>query len=318
MIKKQLKFLILLSLISFQGVLSSENNIYNKIDLFGEVLEKINKEYVDEINQSESMDSAINGLLQSLDPYSAYMSPEIFNEMQTETSGEFGGLGIEVSMESGVVKVISPIDDTPASRAGIKAGDYIKYPSNPGQKRRVVSVDNNSQITVDRAFTDFTVNGNLYTITDGNNRNPDTSTPFVTKTELKNCDGLALGSPTRFGTIAAPMKVFFEQTSDIWLSGNLIDKPAIVFTSTSSLHGGQEATLLSMTVPLLHHGMIILGIPYSHNALMDTKTGGTPYGASHQAGSDNANSLSMEEKTTANALGRRLANAALRLKGPKL
>ena len=125
MIKKQLKFLILLFLISFQGVSSSENNIYNKIDLFGEVLEKINKEYVDEINQSESMDSAINGLLQSLDPYSAYMSPEIFNEMQTETSGEFGGLGIEVSMESGVVKVISPIDDTPASRAGIKAGDYI-------------------------------------------------------------------------------------------------------------------------------------------------------------------------------------------------
>ena len=125
MIKKQIKFLILLFLISFQGVCSSENDIYKKIDLFGEVLEKINKEYVDEINQSESMDSAINGLLQSLDPYSAYMSPEIFNEMQTETSGEFGGLGIEVSMESGVVKVISPIDDTPASRAGIKAGDYI-------------------------------------------------------------------------------------------------------------------------------------------------------------------------------------------------
>jgi len=109
----------------FQQVNSAENDIYKKIDLFGEVLEKINKEYVDEINQSESMDSAINGLLQSLDPYSAYMSPEIFNEMQTETSGEFGGLGIEVSMESGVVKVISPIDDTPASKAGIKAGDYI-------------------------------------------------------------------------------------------------------------------------------------------------------------------------------------------------
>ena len=104
---------------------SSENNIYEKIDIFGEVLEKINKEYVDEINQSESMDAAINGLLQSLDPYSAYMSPEIFDEMQTETSGEFGGLGIEVGMEAGVVKVISPIDDTPASRAGIKAGDYI-------------------------------------------------------------------------------------------------------------------------------------------------------------------------------------------------
>ncbi len=105
--------------------ISAETDIYKKIDIFGEVLEKINKEYVDEINQSESMESAINGLLQSLDPYSSYMSPEIFNEMQTETSGEFGGLGIEVSMESGVVKVISPIDDTPASRAGIKAGDYI-------------------------------------------------------------------------------------------------------------------------------------------------------------------------------------------------
>ena len=104
---------------------STEIDIYKKIDLFGEVLEKINKEYVEETNQSEGMDAAINGLLQSLDPYSSYMSPEIFKEMQTETSGEFGGLGIEVSMEAGVVKVISPIDDTPASKAGIKAGDYI-------------------------------------------------------------------------------------------------------------------------------------------------------------------------------------------------
>ena len=120
MIKKNL--IIFIFFIIFFKVNSSENDIYKKIDLFGEVLEKINKEYVDEINQSESMDSAINGLLQSLDPYSAYMSPEIFNEMQTETSGEFGGLGIEVSMESGVVKVISPIDDTPASRAGLKQG----------------------------------------------------------------------------------------------------------------------------------------------------------------------------------------------------
>jgi len=110
---------------TFNPVVAAENDVYKKIDLFGEVLEKINKEYVDEINQSESMDAAIDGLLQSLDPYSAYMSPEILNEMQTETSGEFGGLGIEVNMESGVVKVISPIDDTPASRAGIKAGDYI-------------------------------------------------------------------------------------------------------------------------------------------------------------------------------------------------
>ena len=125
MIKKSLGILLLFSVVSLDSVNSAEKDIYKKIDLFGEVLEKINKEYVDEIDQSESMDSAINGLLQSLDPYSAYMSPEIFNEMQTETSGEFGGLGIEVSMESGVVKVISPIDDTPASRAGIKAGDYI-------------------------------------------------------------------------------------------------------------------------------------------------------------------------------------------------
>ncbi|WP_435096476.1 S41 family peptidase [Candidatus Pelagibacter bacterium nBUS_27] len=124
--KIQLYLIIFLTSFFFSySINSAEIDIYKKIDLFGEVLEKINEEYVDEINQSESMDSAINGLLQSLDPYSAYMSPEIFQEMQTETSGEFGGLGIEVSMESGVVKVISPIDDTPASKAGIKAGDYI-------------------------------------------------------------------------------------------------------------------------------------------------------------------------------------------------
>ena len=123
--KRTFIIIFLINLVFFPSLNSSESDIYKKIDLFGEVLEKINKEYVDEINQSESMDSAINGLLQSLDPYSAYMSPEIFNEMQTETSGKFGGLGIEVGMESGVVKVISPIDDTPASIAGIKAGDYI-------------------------------------------------------------------------------------------------------------------------------------------------------------------------------------------------
>ena len=123
--KIQFYLIIFLSFFFFKTVNSAEIDIYKKIDLFGEVLEKINKEYVDEINQSESMDSAINGLLQSLDPYSSYMSPEIFEEMQTETSGEFGGLGIEVSMEAGVVKVITPIDDTPASKAGIKAGDYI-------------------------------------------------------------------------------------------------------------------------------------------------------------------------------------------------
>ena len=125
---KKLKFyLTIFFAVSFSAntINSAEIDIYKKIDLFGEVLEKINKEYVEETDQSKGMDAAINGLLQSLDPYSSYMSPEIFKEMQTETSGEFGGLGIEVSMEAGVVKVITPIDDTPASKAGIKAGDYI-------------------------------------------------------------------------------------------------------------------------------------------------------------------------------------------------
>ena len=125
---KKIKFLLLIFFSVFylnKTVISAEIDIYKKIDLFGEVLEKINKEYVDEFNQSESMDSAINGLLQSLDPYSSYMSPKLLDEMQTESSGEFGGLGIEVSMEAGVVKVISPIDDTPASKAVLKAGDYI-------------------------------------------------------------------------------------------------------------------------------------------------------------------------------------------------
>ena len=125
MLKKILLIFFLINIFLLKNSYSSENDIYKKIDLFGEVLDKINKEYVDEIDQSESMDAAIDGLLQSLDPYSGYMSPKTFDEMQTDTSGEFGGLGIEVTMESGVVKVISPIDDTPASRAGIKAGDYI-------------------------------------------------------------------------------------------------------------------------------------------------------------------------------------------------
>ena len=122
------KFLLIISVILFalsKPILSDENDIYKKIDLFSEVLDKINKEYVDEVNQSDAMDAAINGVLQSLDPYSAYMSPDSFKNMQTETSGEFGGLGIEVSMEAGVVKVISPIDNSPAEEVGVKAGDYI-------------------------------------------------------------------------------------------------------------------------------------------------------------------------------------------------
>jgi len=122
---KRLLFFIIIAIFFFEKSFSENYDIYKKIDLFSEVLEKINKEYVDEVDQSKSMDAAINGLLQSLDPYSAYMTPESFEGMQTETSGKFGGLGIEVGMESGVVKVISPIDNTPASRAGLKAGDYI-------------------------------------------------------------------------------------------------------------------------------------------------------------------------------------------------
>jgi len=122
---KRFFLFIIILLFTFQKSFSENTDIYKKIDLFGEVLEKINKEYVDEVDQSKSMDAAINGLLQSLDPYSAYMTPESFEGMQTETSGEFGGLGIEVGMEAGVVKVISPIDNTPASKAGLKAGDYI-------------------------------------------------------------------------------------------------------------------------------------------------------------------------------------------------
>ena len=118
-------FLFLFIFSFSKGNSANENDIYKKIDLFSEVLDKINKEYVDEVNQSEAMDAAINGVLQSLDPYSAYMSPESFKDMQTETSGEFGGLGIEVGMEYGVVKVISPIDNSPASKVGVKAGDYI-------------------------------------------------------------------------------------------------------------------------------------------------------------------------------------------------
>jgi len=126
--KNQIKLIfITLTFFIFTNISFSanEDDIYDKIDLFGEVLDKINKEYVEDINQSDAMDAAINGVLQSLDPYSGYMSPEVFKEMQTETSGKFGGLGIEIGMEAGVVKVSSPIDDSPAAKVGVKAGDYI-------------------------------------------------------------------------------------------------------------------------------------------------------------------------------------------------
>lgn len=131
--------------------------------------------------------------------------------------------------------------------------------------------------------------------------------------DLRDCAGLVLGSPTRFGNMAAPLKYFIDSTAPLWLSGALIDKPAAVFTSTSSLHGGQETTLLSMMLPLLHHGMLLAGLPYSEAELHTTQGGGTPYGASHVAGADNKSPVSTEELALCKALGKRVAVAAQRL-----
>ena len=139
---------------------------------------------------------------------------------------------------------------------------------------------------------------------------PDEGHTFATTEDLEQCDGLLMGSPTRFGNMAAPLKYFLDSTSSLWLSGALIDKPAGLFTSTSSLHGGQESTLLSMMLPLLHHGMMIVGIPYSEGELISTTTGGTPYGASHLAGPESKNKISEDEKNLCFALGKRVAKLA--------
>ncbi len=139
--------------------------------------------------------------------------------------------------------------------------------------------------------------------------------PYATHEDLRECIGLMLGSPTRFGNIASPLKYFFDGTSDLWLSGALAGKPAAVFTSTSSMHGGQESTLLSMALPLIHHGMLFTGLPYSETDLMHTSTGGTPYGASHLAGDDSKRELSDEEKRLCKALGKRVAEIAVKLQG---
>ncbi|EJL6294526.1 NAD(P)H:quinone oxidoreductase [Vibrio cholerae] len=144
---------------------------------------------------------------------------------------------------------------------------------------------------------------------DGTTSNSD---PYLSLDELKQCDGLAFGSPVWFGNMAAPLKHFWDQTTPLWLSGALIDKPACVFTSSSTLHGGQETTQQSMMLPLLHHGMLILGIPYSEPALHTTQSGGTPYGASHV---HQQKTLSSEEAELARQLGKRLANVAKQLKG---
>lgn len=142
---------------------------------------------------------------------------------------------------------------------------------------------------------------------------PSDGPPYVVLDDLRECAGLALGSPTRFGNMAAALKYFLDGTSSLWLSGALIGKPAAVFTSTSSLHGGQESTLLSMMLPLLHHGMIVMGLPYSETDLLSTTSGGTPYGASHVAGLDSKLPISEEEKRLCRALGKRLAETAAKL-----
>jgi NAD(P)H dehydrogenase (quinone) len=142
---------------------------------------------------------------------------------------------------------------------------------------------------------------------------PDSGAPYATLDDLRNCAGLALGSPTRYGNMAAPMKYFIDQTSSLWLSGQLVNKPAAVFSSTSSLHGGQETTLLSMMLPLFHLGFILMGIPYTEADLNSTKTGGTPYGATHVAGVNNKNPVSDEEQRLCFALGKRLAEITTKL-----
>jgi NAD(P)H dehydrogenase (quinone) len=144
---------------------------------------------------------------------------------------------------------------------------------------------------------------------------PDQGDPYVTLDDLRECHGLALGSPTRFGNMAAPLKYFLDTTSPLWLTGELAGKPAAVFTSSSTQHGGQESTLLSMMLPLLHHGMLLLGIPFSEEVLNTTRTGGTPYGASHVAGADNDQAVSADEKALAQVLGKRLAGTAKLLSG---
>ena len=142
---------------------------------------------------------------------------------------------------------------------------------------------------------------------------PESGAPYATHDDLRECAGLALGSPVRFGNMAAPLKAFLDGTSALWLSGVLSGKPAGVFTSGQTMHGGQEATLLSMALPLLHHGMLIVGLPFTEPALTATSSGGTPYGASHVSGGERNAQLSDQEKTLAQALGRRIATVAARL-----
>jgi len=146
---------------------------------------------------------------------------------------------------------------------------------------------------------------------------PESGPTYASKDDFKNCAGLAMGSPTRFGNMAAPLKHFLDTTGDLWFAGSMVGKPACVFTSTASMHGGQETTLLSMMLPLIHHGMLIMGLPYTEAELVQTTTGGTPYGASHVAGSDANPKLSKDEEVLCIKQGKRLAELALKLKEKK-
>lgn len=143
---------------------------------------------------------------------------------------------------------------------------------------------------------------------------PASGAPYATQDDLIQCDALIIGSPTRFGNMAAPLKYFLDETGSLWFSGALAGKPAAVFSSTGSMHGGQETTLISMMLPLLHHGMILVGLPYTESALLQTQTGGTPYGPSHLAGPESKFAISADEKTLCLALGKRVAHVATQLK----
>lgn len=191
----------------------------------------------------------------------------------------------------------------------------ILYYSRDGNTRRMANQIGRAVGTVEgcepilRTVADITTTGiNRDHVTDK------IQAPIITKDELRNADALIVGSPTRFGNMAAPLKHFFDTTSDIWLNGDLCDKPAAVFTSTSSMHGGQESTLFTMMLPLIHHGMLMVGIPYTEPALSKTMSGGTPYGASHVSGTDAKSALTQDEKTLCSTLGRRVAMLASKLK----
>ena len=194
----------------------------------------------------------------------------------------------------------------------------VLYYSQHGATRSMANLIAQGVETVDDVCAQVRTVANISSVCEAiENVIPNEGPPYATLDDLKRCDGLALGSPTHFGNMAAPLKYFLDNTSSLWLSGALTGKPAGVFTSTSSLHGGQETTLTSMMLPLFHHGMLLLGLPYREAALLNTRTGGTPYGPSHLS-ANQSQRLSNDECALCRALGIRLAKAALALKSHRL